>query len=101
MGTASYILAGTEKGMNETFGSTIHGAGRIMSRKKAMSAFRGQDVVSDLRKKGIIIKGHSVKGVAEEAPGSYKDIEEVVNVMHNSGINKKVVRMRPLIVIKG
>ena len=101
MGTSSFILHGTEKAMNETFGSACHGAGRAMSRKQAKKDFWGEDLVKKLSVQGIIIKGHSMAGVAEEAPGAYKDVEEVVNVMHNSGISKKVVRLKPLISIKG
>ncbi len=101
MGTSSFILHGTKKGMKETFGSACHGAGRIMSRKQAKKQFWGEDVIKNLESKGIIIKGHSKAGVAEEAPGAYKDVEDVVNVMHNAGISKKVARVKPLISIKG
>ncbi|MEK6973091.1 MAG: RtcB family protein [archaeon] len=101
MGTASYILAGTEKGMKETFGSTVHGAGRVMSRNQAIKSFRGETLVSELSKKGIIIKGHSLKGLAEEAPDAYKNIYSVIDVTHNAGIAKKVVEMKPLICVKG
>ncbi|MFH1752328.1 MAG: RtcB family protein [archaeon] len=101
MGTSSYILAGTELAMKETFGSAIHGAGRAMSRVKANKEWRGSDVITDLKKKGIVIKGHSLKGIAEEAPKAYKPIEEVVNVMDSTGIARKVVEVRPLISIKG
>ncbi len=101
MGTASYILHGTETGMQETWGSSVHGAGRSMSRNQAKRQWRGREVIKRLEQKGIIIKGHSLKGVAEEAPGAYKEADKVVNVMHNSDIAKKVVRVRPLISIKG
>jgi tRNA-splicing ligase RtcB len=101
MGTQSYILHGTEKGMRDTFGSAIHGAGRAMSRVQAKRNWRGNDIVRTLEKQGIIIKAHSKSGVAEEAPSAYKDVEEVVNVMHNSGIAMKVVELKPLISIKG
>ncbi|RLE38840.1 hypothetical protein DRJ17_02695 [Candidatus Woesearchaeota archaeon] len=101
MGTYSYILHGTAQGMNETFGSACHGAGRVMSRHQALRQFRGSDVVRDMAKQGIIVKGHSLKGVAEEAPGVYKDVNEVVDIMHESGIAKRVVRLRPLIVVMG
>lgn len=101
MGTCSFILHGTEKGMKETFGSAIHGAGRSMSRYKAKSKWRAEDVLASLKKRGIVVKGHSLKGVAEEAPGAYKDVEKVVDVMHESDIARKVVRVRPLICIKG
>lgn len=101
MGTVSYILIGTEKGMRETFGSTIHGAGRVMSRVGAIKKWRGEQIVKELASKGILIKGHSWKGLAEEAPGAYKDVTDVVDVMHNAGITRKVVKVRPLISVKG
>ena len=101
MGTHSYILHGTERGMKETFGSACHGAGRLMSRHQAKRNWRGNEVVKNLAAKGIIIKGHSIGGVAEEAPGAYKDVTEVVDVMHNAAIAKKVVKVKPLISIKG
>lgn len=101
MGTHSYILHGTELGMNETWGSACHGAGRQMSRIQAAKKWRADDLVRDLKTKGIIIKGKSKAGLAEEAPGAYKDVDKVVDVMHNAGVVKKVIKMRPLIVIKG
>ena len=101
MGTASYILHGTEKGMQDTFGSACHGAGRRMSRQQAKRSWRGEELVRELAKRGIVIKGHSLAGVAEEAPGAYKDVVEVVDVMHNAGIAKKVALLRPMISIKG
>ncbi|MBW2980257.1 RtcB family protein [Candidatus Woesearchaeota archaeon] len=101
MGTCSFILHGTKKGMEDTFGSAMHGAGRSMSRHQAKSQWRGEHLVKELAHKGIIIKGHSLPGVAEEAPGAYKDVTNVVDVMHNAGIVKKVVKLRPLISIKG
>lgn len=101
MGTHSYILHGTEKGMENTFGSAIHGAGRRMSRNQAKKTWRGTDLVKQLNKRGIIVKGHSFAGLAEEAPDAYKDVEKVIDVMHNSGIAKKVVSVKPYICIKG
>jgi len=101
MGTASYILAGTEKGMAECFGSAVHGAGRKMSRNAAIKKFRGETIVRELRQKGIIVKAHSWQGAAEEAPHAYKDIDTVVNVMHATGINKKIAKLLPVISIKG
>ena len=101
MGTASYILKGTQKGMEESFGSAVHGAGRVMSRMKAKKQFNGETLQDELQRKGIIVKGHSLKGLAEEAPLAYKDIDNVVNVVHNAGITKKVARVKPLIAIKG
>jgi len=101
MGTQSYILHGTEKGMNDTFGSAIHGAGRAMSRMQAKRQWRGDDILRTLEEKGILIRAHSKAGVAEEAPSAYKNVQEVVDVMHNSGIAMKVIEVKPLISIKG
>ena len=100
MGTASYVLVGTEKGKESWF-STCHGAGRTMSRKAATRTLSGQDIVRDLKKKGILVKCYSMRGIAEEAPQAYKDINEVVEVVHQAGLSKKVARLKPLAVIKG
>lgn len=101
MGTSSYILKGTAKGMEETFGSACHGAGRVMSRQQAKKRWMGRDLVKELESRGILIRGHSLPGVAEEAPGAYKDVSEVVEVMHQTGIALKVLRTRPLACVKG
>jgi tRNA-splicing ligase RtcB len=101
MGTCSYILHGTELAMQDTFGSALHGAGRMLSRRQAKKRYWGSDVIKELAERGIVIRAHSKAGVAEEAPGAYKDVEQVVDVMHNAGIIRKVVRVRPLICIKG
>jgi tRNA-splicing ligase RtcB len=101
MGTASFILCGTELGMEETFGSALHGAGRVMSRRGAKKRYWGEDVIRDLHNRGIIIRAHSRAGVAEEAPGAYKDVGQVVDVMHNAGIIRKVAKVRPRICVKG
>jgi tRNA-splicing ligase RtcB len=101
MGTSSFILKGTKKAMDETFGSTIHGAGRSMSRTKALMNYSGQALLSELEKNGVLVKARSIKGLPEEAPNAYKDIEMVVNVMDKSGISGKVARLKPLICIKG
>jgi len=100
MGTASYVLVGTKEG-EEAWYSTCHGAGRTMSRHAAMRAISGQEVVKRLESKGIIIKCWSLRGIAEEAPLAYKDIDAVVEVVHNAGLSKKVARLIPLAVIKG
>jgi len=100
MGTASYILVGTKEG-EEAFFSTCHGAGRTMSRHEAMRRVSGQEVVKSLESKGIIVKCWSSKGIAEEAPQAYKNIEDVVEVIHNAGLSKKVAKLIPLAVIKG
>ena len=101
MGTCSYVLHGTALGMEKSFGSAIHGAGRRMSRQQAKKSYWGQNVVKELEKKGIHVKGHSLAGIAEEAPGAYKDIVNVVDCMHHSGISLKVAMLRPLINVKG
>ncbi|MEE8566228.1 MAG: RtcB family protein [Candidatus Bipolaricaulota bacterium] len=101
MGTASYIMRGTEVGMKKAFGSGVHGAGRALSRRKAAKRYWGEDVRSSLKDRGIILRAHSLRGIAEEAPGAYKDIEQVVKAATDAGINRPVVRLRPLIVIKG
>ena len=101
MGTNSYILCGTSDAMKESFGSTCHGAGRVMSRSKAKKTIRGQELKKQLESNGIIVMAESMQGLAEEAPQAYKDIEEVVEVASNAGLSKKVARLRPLGVIKG
>jgi len=101
MGTASYVLRGTELGMKVAFGSGIHGAGRALSRKKAAKRFWGETVISELASAGIRVWAHSKRGVAEEAPGAYKDIERVVGAAADAGINRVVARLRPLAVLKG
>ena len=101
MGTSSYILVGTELGMSETFGSAVHGAGRMKSRKKALREYRGEEVIRDLAGSGIIVRTRSMKGAAEEAPGAYKDVERVVAIMEGAGVSRRVARLRPMICIKG
>jgi len=101
MGTASYVLRGTDVGMTKTFGSGIHGAGRALSRKKAAKKFWGETVVSELSSQGIKLWAHSLRGVAEEAPGAYKDIEGVVHASTSAEITLPVAKLRPLAVIKG
>ena len=100
MGTASYILVGTEKG-EEAFFSTSHGAGRTMSRTQARKTISGPEVIKNLEKKGIIIKCWSKRGIAEEAPQAYKDIDIVINIVDQTGLSKKVAKLTPLAVIKG
>lgn len=100
MGTASYVLAGT-KGGEESFFSTCHGAGRTMSRNAAIRNLSSEQIIKDLRLKGILVKCWSTRGIAEEAPQAYKDINEIVEVMHSAGLSKKVAKLLPLAVIKG
>jgi len=101
MGTASYILKGTEIAMQKTFGSSAHGAGRAMSRHAAIKKFWGGDIQKELAAKGIVSKATHPKSLAEEAPLAYKDVELVIDTVHNSGISLKVVRMEPMGVMKG
>ena len=101
MGTSSYILAGTEAGMTAAFGSACHGAGRAMSRTQAKKMWHGRDVVTSLDEQGIIIRGHSYSGIAEEAPGSYKDVTEVVDAAHHAHLARKVARVTPIACVKG
>ncbi len=101
MGTASYVLVGSEKAMELSFGSTAHGAGRVMSRNKAKELFRGEKVKADLEKQNIYIKAASWKGISEEAPLVYKDVDEVVKISDKVGIGKAVARFKPLGVVKG
>lgn len=101
MGTASYLLHGTQTAMEETFGSTAHGAGRKMSRAGAKREYKGEEVQKYLESKGIVIRATSMPVVAEEAPGAYKDVDEVVETVHKAGISKLVAKMVPLGVAKG
>jgi tRNA-splicing ligase RtcB (3'-phosphate/5'-hydroxy nucleic acid ligase) len=101
MGTASYILAGTEKAMAETFGSTCHGAGRVLSRNAAKKASRGRAIQNELAGKGIVVRWTGRSTLAEEMPEAYKDISDVVGVVQGAGISRKVAKLRPLVVVKG
>lgn len=101
MGRNSYLLVGTERALHETFGSTCHGAGRLLSRTAAKKAVSGMAIQSELRDRGIIVKAASKGVLAEEAPEAYKDVNEVVQVCHEAGISLRVARMRPIGVIKG
>jgi tRNA-splicing ligase RtcB len=101
MGTASYILAGTQQSETQAFSSACHGAGRSMSRHQATRQWKGRALVDELASRGIIIKSPSLRGVAEEAPGAYKDVSEVVDAADKAGLAKKVARLEPMIVIKG
>ncbi|MCA9770281.1 RtcB family protein [Candidatus Dependentiae bacterium] len=101
MGTSSYVLVGTQESMDTAFGSSCHGAGRKMSRAKAKKTVRGTELRKELNKAGIIIRCDSDAGLAEEAPLAYKDVDSVVNVVHNTKLARKVARVKPLAVIKG
>ncbi len=101
MGTSSFVLVGTERGMEETFGSSIHGAGRRASRKQALREYRGENVIAELGRCGIVVRVHSKPGAAEEAPGAYKDVERVVGIMEGALVSRRVARLRPLVCVKG
>lgn len=101
MGRASYVLAGTDKAMEETFGSTCHGAGRVLSRKAAKKASKGRSINRELENKGILVRWTGRSTLAEEMPEAYKDVSQVVEVVHRAGISKKVAKLRPIGVIKG
>lgn len=101
MGRNSYLLLGTVQALNETFGTACHGAGRLMSRSQAARTSRGRNIEKELEREGIIVMGRGSKGIAEEQPAAYKNVNDVVHVIHEAGIAKRLVRMRPVGVIKG
>jgi tRNA-splicing ligase RtcB len=101
MGRCSYVLVGTEGALKETFGSTCHGAGRVMSRHQAIKVAKGRAIARELEDKGIIVKGASQGTIVEEIPEAYKDVTDVVNVVHHAGISLKVAKLVPMGVIKG
>jgi len=101
MGTGSYVLAGCLSSEEKSFASACHGAGRAMSRHTALKKWRGRQIVDELAEHGIIIRSPSMRGIAEEAPGAYKDAEAVVLSAEEAGLAKRVARLRPLICIKG
>lgn len=101
MGSASYVLVGTPGAMAETYGSTCHGAGRLMSRTSAARRFSANEVVSLLNSRGIYIRAASKDGIVEEAPGAYKDVDDVVRIAHGAGISRMVARLKPMGVMKG
>jgi len=101
MGTSSYVLVGAEKSMIESYGSTCHGAGRAMSRKKASRDITANELLKLLNQKGVKVRGASKRGLTEEQPDAYKDVESVVDVVHEAGLSRKVARLLPIGVIKG
>lgn len=101
MGRCSYVLVGTNQAAQECFASTCHGAGRLLSRHQAKKAARGRSIPRELEKRGILVRGASMGTLVEEIPEAYKDVEDVVHVVHEAGISRKVARLRPLGVIKG
>jgi tRNA-splicing ligase RtcB len=101
MGTASYVLLGTAHAMNTTFGSTCHGAGRVLSRKAAIEQARGRSIEKELAEAGVVARARSRSGLAEEQPAAYKEIDAVVKCVESAGLAKKVARLRPMGVVKG
>ncbi len=101
MGRYSYVLLGTEKAMQDTFGSTCHGAGRVMSRKKAVKKARGREIRKEIMDRGVFLRASSYSTIAEEMPEAYKDVADVVHVVAGAGISKKAAKLKPLGVIKG
>ena len=101
MGSGSYILCGIKESEQRAFSSASHGAGRSMSRRQALKHWRGTEVVKDLAKEGIIIRSCSMRGIAEEAPGAYKDVDLVAKSTEMAGLAKRVAFLRPKVCIKG
>ncbi|EFD92453.1 MAG: protein of unknown function UPF0027 [Candidatus Parvarchaeum acidophilus ARMAN-5] len=101
METGSYLCVGTKKSELESFGTTLHGSGRTMSRVKAREVIEGKKLVNELEKKGIYVKSNSLNGLIEEGGAAYKDIDQVVNSMHDAGISLKVLKLVPIGNIKG
>lgn len=101
MGRASYVLAGTQRAMDETFGSTCHGAGRIMSRNQALRSARGRSICREMEERGVYVRAASKGTLAEEMPEAYKDVSKVVQVVHRAGISRLVAKIVPMGSIKG
>lgn len=101
METGSYLLVGTDRAMQDTFGSTMHGSGRTMSRAQAKRTVRGEQLLRDMKQQGILVKAVSMSGLAEEAGLAYKNISEVVKTVDQAGITKKVAELKPIGNIKG
>jgi len=101
MGTGSYVLVGTERAMQESFGSTCHGAGRVMSREAAIRSYSVKAITQEMEAKGIYLKGSTRDGIQEEAPGAYKDIDDVIRVVVGAGLSRPVAKLTPIGVMKG
>ena len=101
MGRYSYVMAGTARALDETFGSACHGAGRLMSRSAAKRAVNGRSLLNEMQARGVHVMAAGMATVAEEMPEAYKDVADVVNVVHGAGLATRVVQLRPLGVIKG
>ena len=101
MGTASYVLVGAQGSLEETFGTTCHGAGRVMSRTAAKKSSYAVNAKQRLEEQGIVVRAETRNGISEEIPEAYKDVDAVINVVHNAGLSKRVARLKPIGVIKG
>jgi tRNA-splicing ligase RtcB len=101
MGRYSYVLIGTERTLEETFGTVCHGAGRVMSRNEAIRSSKGREITRELREKGIIVRGATKDTIREEIPEAYKDVSRVVDIVANAGLARKVAKLHPLGVVKG
>jgi tRNA-splicing ligase RtcB len=101
MGRYSFVLVGAQGSMEQTFGTTCHGAGRRQSRTAAKKSLNSKDLLNQLNARGVTVRVHSKNLLAEEAPQAYKDAQQVVNVVHNAGLAKLVARLKPVIVVKG
>jgi tRNA-splicing ligase RtcB len=101
MGRYSFVLVGTEQARQETFGSTCHGAGRLLSRTRARQQARGRSIIRELKERGVVVRASGMATVVEEMPEAYKDVSEVVDTVHRAGISRRVARLRPVGVIKG
>jgi tRNA-splicing ligase RtcB len=101
MGRYSYVLVGAAGAMEQSFGSTCHGAGRVMSRKAAMRAAKGRPLIREIEDRGVAIRAAGMRTIAEEMPEAYKDVADVVEVVHGAGLSRKVARLEPIGVIKG
>jgi tRNA-splicing ligase RtcB len=101
MGTASYVCKGTARALADTFGSTCHGAGRVLSRSQALKRAKGRSIAEELAQAGVVVRSQGQKTLGEEMPEAYKDVEQVVDVMDGAGVSPRVARLRPLGVVKG
>jgi len=101
MGTSSWVLLGTQESMEKSYGSTCHGAGRVMSRSRAKKEVKGEKLLERLESQGIHVRAGSLPGLAEEAPEAYKDVDQVVETVCGAGIGRKAAMLRPVAVIKG
>jgi tRNA-splicing ligase RtcB len=101
MGTSSYVLAGSNASEQAALSSSCHGAGRSMSRHHATTLWSGRAIIKDLANQGIEVRSHSFRGIAEEAPGAYKDVSDVVNSAAAAGLSRKVAKLSPMICVKG